>query len=404
MPSGTIWHVIGSLDPSRGGTTAAVAEISSRLAKRGHPTRILAGAAAGSIESDLAHWDRLRAAGVRLDIEAASGVPLRSPALTKRISDSVKSGDVVHFHGVWEGLLWDAARVAERAGVSYMVCPHGMLDRWCRARSRFKKAFAWNLGARHFVRRAGIVHCLTEHDRVETQEVCGPAPVRIIPTGVDPTAFPVREARSGPPRPLEILYLGRVHPKKGLDVLLEAFASMNHPAALKIAGPSDDAAFESRCRAIVSDRNLASRVRWLGPLLGERKLAAFRSSDVFVLPSWQEGLSIAVLEALACALPVVLSEQCHFPEVGHHRAGFVAPNEAQAVAASLDTLAAMDEASRREMGAAGRRLVETSYSWDSIVNQLEIAYSELGYQNSSSRGRSRDAVIAVKSAPDASRS
>jgi len=401
--TGTIWHVVGSMHPSRGGTTAAVAEITSRLARRGNSTRVLAGAAAESIDSELADWDRLRAAGVCLDIHAASGVPLRSPALTKLISESIRRGDVVHFHGVWEGLLWDAAKAAEHAGVRYMVCPHGMLDRWSRHRSRLKKTLAWNLGARHFIRRAGAIHCLTEHDRAETREVCHPAPIRIIPTGVDPSAFPIREARTNSDLPLQILYLGRIHPKKGLDVLLEALAGMRLRAELKIAGPSDDSEFETRCRAIVSDRNLASRVQWVGSLQGDQKIAAFHSSDVFVLPSWQEGLSIAVLEAMACALPVIISEHCHFPEVGRHGAGTVVVNEAQAVTAALDRIAAMPESARSEMGIAGRRLVEQRYSWDSIVDQLESAYHELGYEDNSNRSESADASLALKSAADTSR-
>ena len=405
-PVGTIWHVVGSMDPSRGGTTAAVAEIASRLASRGHPTRVLAGAVAAAIHSDLAQWDRLRTAGARLDIEAASGIPLRSPGLTKLISQSIKPGDVVHLHGVWEGLLWDAAKVAERAQVRYMVCPHGMLDRWSRTRSRLKKTLAWNLGARHFIRRAGAIHFayLTEHDRVETQEVCSPAPVRIIPTGVDPAAFAVRDARTPSGRPLEVLYLGRIHPKKGLDVLLNALAVMRAPAQLKIAGPSDDSAFENRCRAIVNDRGLTSRVQWLGPLLGDKKVAAFHASDVFILPSWQEGLrSIAVLEAMACALPVILSEHCHFPEVAHHAAGIIVDNQAQAVAEALNRLAAMDESARAAMGMAGRRLVEKSYSWDSIVDQLDMAYRDLGYEDGSNGAQSNEASLALKSAADASR-
>ncbi len=401
--AGTIWHVLGSMNPSRGGTTTAVAEITSRLARRGHPTRILAGAAAGSIDSELAHWDRLRAAGVRLQIEAAAGIPLRSPALTNVMSESLKPGDVVHFHGVWEGLLWDGARVARRADVHYMVCPHGMLDRWCRARSRLKKALAWNFGGRRFIRHAGTIHCLTAHDRLETQEVCSPVPVRIIPTGVDPSAFPVRDARTSPGSPLQILYLGRIHPKKGLDILLEALAGMRLPAELNIAGPSDDSEFESRCRAIVTDRNLTSRVRWHGPLLGDKKIAALRSSDVFVLPSWQEGLSIAVLEAMASAIPVIVSEHCHFPEVGRHGAGIVVVNDTQAVTAALDRLAAMDAPTRAQMGIAGRRLVEKSYSWDSIVDELEIAYRDLGYQSGSKGAQPVEATPGLKSPADAFR-
>jgi glycosyltransferase involved in cell wall biosynthesis len=177
---------------------------------------------------------------------------------------------------------------------------------------------------------------------------------------------------------------------------------MRAPAQLKIAGPAEDAAFENRCRAIVNDRGLTSRVLWLGPLAGDEKIAAFHSSDVFILPSWQEGLSIAVLEAMACALPVVLSEHCHFPEVAHHSAGIIVDNQVQAVADALDRLAAMDEAARIAMGMAGRRLVEKSYSWDSVVDQLEIAYLNLGYEDGSKRGQSYQASLALKSAADAS--
>ena len=248
-----------------------------------------------------------------------------------------------------------------------------MLDPWSLSQKRWKKRLALALGWRTVLNRAAALHLLNED---ESRLVAGlglTAPVEIIPIGVPleeidqgrPGAFAARHpALAGHPY---VLFVSRLHFKKGLDYLADAFRLVadRHPdARLVVVGPDGGARadFEGRVKAA----GLSGRVHVLGPVSTRDKWDALAGAACFCLPSRQEGFSMAILEALAARVPAVISEACHFPEVGEHGAGEVVPLDAAAVAAALDR-ALSDPDRRREMGAAGRRLVEERYTWARVA-------------------------------------
>ncbi len=170
------------------------------------------------------------------------------------------------------------------------------------------------------------------------------------------------------------LFLSRLHHKKGLDYLADAFAlvAAQFPEArLVVAGPDDGARgpFEQRVRAA----GLAGRVHLVGPLYGPAKFAAMVDATCFCLPSRQEGFSVAVTEAMACGLPVVISDACHFPEVAEVGAGEVVPLEGDRVAQALRRVVG-DPELRRSMGEAGRQLVRSRFTWPRVAEQCVAAY------------------------------
>jgi glycosyltransferase involved in cell wall biosynthesis len=173
-----------------------------------------------------------------------------------------------------------------------------------------------------------------------------------------------------------VLFLARLHPKKGLDILADAFAQLathHGKAHLVVAGP-DGGAQEDFTRRI-AQLNLTARVHVVGPLYGRDKFAAMVDAGCFCLPSRQEGFSVAITEALACGLPVVASESCHFPQIVASGAGRVTPLDAAAVAQALrDVLA--DPSRRAEMGRRGRELVERHFTWPRIAPRMIGAYEE----------------------------
>jgi glycosyltransferase involved in cell wall biosynthesis len=191
------------------------------------------------------------------------------------------------------------------------------------------------------------------------------APTAVIPNGifldeVEPSAvsFATRPELGGQPY---ILFLSRLHYKKGLDILADAFR-MIHARRLDlhlvVAGPDDGAQADFVKRIA----GLASRAHLVGALHGREKWAALRDAAVFCLPSRQEGFSVAILEALASRTPVVISEPCHFPEVAEADAGTIVPLAAGAVADAVGRILA-DPGARRKMGDAGRSLVEKRFTW-----------------------------------------
>jgi glycosyltransferase involved in cell wall biosynthesis len=173
-----------------------------------------------------------------------------------------------------------------------------------------------------------------------------------------------------------VLFLARLHFKKGLDFLADAFAAIapNFPDAhLVVAGPDDGAkaSFEEQ----VSRLGITNRVHLAGPLYAKQKLGALRDCDCFCLPSRQEGFSLAITEALACQAPVVISTECHFPEVREAGAGIVAELNAPAIAQGIASIL-RDPAAAKLMGQKGRELVLSRFTWPKVAEALVGYYRE----------------------------
>jgi glycosyltransferase involved in cell wall biosynthesis len=295
-----------------------------------------------------------------------------------RIAELLGGASVVYLHGIWEPLLLATAAEARAASIPYVVVPVGMLDPWSLAQKKWKKRAALAIAVRAMLNRAAAIRALNRDEADLIRPLGLKAPMRVIPNGVNLSEIdtPVPEnmlARTLPAvagRPY-IFFLSRLHYKKGLDLLADAFALIapDHPdVQLVVAGPDDGerAAFEQR----IADLRLTDRVHLPGPLYGTAKWAAIRGAACFCLPSRQEGFSLAILEALASRLPVVISEGCHFPEVSDAASGVVTPLDSAEVAAGLNRVLS-DPTEAMAMGTAGRRLVEERYTWDKVAAMCE---------------------------------
>ncbi|MGH7006708.1 MAG: glycosyltransferase, partial [Alphaproteobacteria bacterium] len=275
----------------------------------------------------------------------------------------------VHIHGVWEPILKQAALTARRNRVPYCVQPHGMLDAWSMKQKRLKKTLALHLGYRTMLNGAKFLLALNADEARLLEPLKLAAPKRIIPNGIFLEEFadwPAKGflARSMPE--LEgkriVLFLSRLHAKKGLDLLVQAFARLaaSHPDVdLVIAGP--DGGERHKLAALIGRLDLAGRAHLIGPVYGEDKFKLLADADCFCLPSHQEGFSVAITEALAGGLPVVISQGCHFPEVQTAQAGMVVSLDPAEIASALAHV--LDNpAVARGMGRNGQRLVRENYT------------------------------------------
>ena len=381
-----VLHVINTLDPEAGGPPL----VATRLAA--------AQAALGAEVHLLAHRTPGADGRVRALLELLPGVhrlrfhDLPAPGTTGRrlgwgarrlVEQHVARADWVHLHGVWDPILRPTAAAARRLGKPYAVAPHGMLDPWSLGQKRLKKRVAMLLGYRRMLDGASFLHVLNADER----RLVGPLKLRcpavVIPNGVfleelDPLPEPgtFRAAHPALGDAPYVLFLSRLHHKKGLDVLAEAFAGVarERPDVRPVVAGPDGGARQPFERQ-VAGLGLAGRVHVVGPLYGADKLAALVDAACFCLPSRQEGFSVAVLEALACGVPVVVSDACHFPEVAEVGAGRVVPLDASAVATALAAVLASAEV-RRRMGEAGRELVRNRFTWPAIARLSLDAYQD----------------------------
>jgi len=367
-----IFHVIGSLDPKTGGPPAVVMRLGSAQAAMGHRVSLLC-----------------RDTGPARDLVVQSFEQVRGhEAMTLVFGDSpgepdatLEAADFLHMHGVWEPTLLHCAKQARAAGTPYTVTPHGMLDPWALSQKRLKKKLALLFAFRKMLSRAAFVHMLNDDERRLAKPVGIKAPMRVIPNGifldeVDPLPELGRFHAAHPEigdAPF-VLFLSRLHYKKGPDVLADAFAELakqRDDVRLVVVGPDEgsQASFE----ASIQRHGVADRVHLLGPVYGPDKYAALVDAACFCLPSRQEGFSIAITEALACGCAVVITDACHFPEVAEVDAGRVVPLDPSRVATGLAEVLA-DPAEAAAMGQRGRQMVIDRFTWPKVAEMMIEAY------------------------------
>jgi glycosyltransferase involved in cell wall biosynthesis len=261
-----------------------------------------------------------------------------------------------------------------------------MLDIWSLRQRRLKKRLALALGYRRMLGEAGAIHALNAHERDTIAALGFGSRIVVIPNGVfleeieraaEPPLF--REAHPELGEAPYVLFLSRLHYKKGLDILGEAWARVGHAFPdhkLVVAGPRQDDTIEVLRRRL-GEEGLSGSVVEVGEVYADMKTAAFRGAECFVLPSRQEGFSVAVTEALALGVPVVISTECHFPEVTEAGAGIETSLEPEDVADALSRMLG-EPTLRVESGRAGARLIRERFTWPRIAEQTIALYASLG--------------------------
>lgn len=376
-----VLHVISGIDPRGGGPAEALRGLALAQTAAGLNVRVLATFARGD---ELGFARVLEARGVTVRLVGPTRGPLaRHPDLVAVTGEAVAAADVVHIHALWEEVQHQAARACRLLGKPYLIRPCGMLDPWSLRQGRLKKALylLWRL--RRHLNAATALHFTSDAERDGTARLRLRAPAVVEPNGIDISEYahlPPRGTlrhRWGVPegRPV-LLFLGRLHPKKGLDLLLPAFAPLAEVATLVVAGPGEDV-YRGKLEAEAARLGIAEKVLFTGMLLGSDKLAAFADADLFVLPSYQENFGIAVAEAMAAGLPVVISDQVNIQaEVLAAGAGGVVPTEVGALTAEL-TRWVHDAGLRRAAGARARAFAFGRYDWAAIADRWVGHYQRL---------------------------
>lgn len=289
--------------------------------------------------------------------------------------------DLIHLHGMFTFVSCSALRAASAAKIPLVVSPHGMLEPWALNNSKFKKILFLSFIERKVLTAAARIHAL---NLAEMSSILGVADFRskvcVIPNGVSRSRH-VGNHFIG--KPFTLLYLGRIHPKKGVAELLRGLflLKMIRGDLLKILQVNivgwGDHRFMDEMNTLARSLNLTDTVYFRGPAYDVDKARYFASADAFILPSFSEGLPMAVLEAWSYGLPVMMTPECNLPEGFESRAAIQIQTNPEDLANSIAAMLAMPRDELRAIGQRGLDLVCNKFSWDSVAKQYLDMYDEV---------------------------
>ncbi len=368
--------VVSHTDPRYGGLSAAVPQAARTVALENHMQMSLAAFCAptehvvpeGFEDTRLSFWP----AGRRRWLQDRS--------LRCNFSALVRACDGVHIHGLWEASTAVASRTANKENKPYVLSAHGMLEPWALGSKRWKKLAYAAVFERGIVRKAACLHALTKAEAQQYRDFGAKGPIAVVPNAVEVPSRrspqPFLEAFPQGRGKRLVLFLGRLHPKKGLSLLIKAWAAIAHEfpeAHLVLAGPDDGKTAQMLHQQIAS-AGIEAAVTFTGMLEREMKWSALAASEAFVLPSFSEGLSMSVLEALGAAVPVVVTRNCNMPEAQEGGAGWEIAPEVPALRAALQAMLRQTPDQNQAMGKCGADLIAQRYAPPVVATAMAEVY------------------------------
>lgn len=366
-------QVIRTLDPRWGGPVEVVKQLSQQAEEGGLLSDTLSVDDPGS--PWLASWP---------ESTHAIGKGISTFGYTRRLDEwlagNIGRYDAVLVHSIWMYFSLAVRHAATKQGVPYYLFIHGALDPWFKKQyflKQIKKEIYWRLFEHKVLRDAAAVLFTTEDEKRLAQNAfkpyaCNPATIGF---GISPppefspqtqealiselaSTFPALRGRT------ILLYLGRIHEKKGADLLIRAYAKLLYRlegTCLVLAGPGDDPILKS-LQSLASELKIGDRIAWPGPLYGNAKWALMRAAEVFVLPSHQENFGISVVEALACGTPVLISDKVNiWREVDRECAGLVGSDDLPGTTNLLERWRNLRHAEKDQMRCNAKRCFSTHF-------------------------------------------
>jgi len=390
-----ILHVISSVNPETGGPIEVILTSAGVLKEHGCTSEVL------SLDSPIDPWIKslplpLYAMGPRhpLFLKLCHAIPrLRSaysPHLVPWLKENAKLYDAIVIHGLWDYVALGARRALAKSKVPYFVYPHGMLDPYFNKAHRVKsvaKQIVWWFSGGPLLAHARNVFFATEEERQLAHHSFWPFRCRdrVIAFGTQDVpknseaqiaafraAYPQLDSRKF------ILFLSRIDPKKGCDLLIQAFAkavATRDPALdLVMAGP-DAAGWGAKLRMIAEDLGIDDRIHWPGMLKGDQKWGAFRSAEAFILPSHQENFGMVIAEAMACGRPVLTTDKVNsWREVQDSGAGLVATDDLNGITQLLEQFLGLSFEEKQIMGQRARQGFLNKFDIGAMAPQLIEAF------------------------------
>lgn len=344
-----------TFDTALGGIARSVPRLAKALADCGESV-ILIGPRSQSMTFREAAFDNV-------DLRLADTPNELKRLLKDAIQSLPKNGSVVYHAGVWSPWNHRCAVYARRAGIPYIASPRSSLDPWALQHRGLKKKLAWWLYAKKDLNAAAGIHATADIEADNIRHAGVKAPVFVVPHGVDllPAGFDTNRSNRELHR---LLFLSRLHPKKGLEDLIQAFAALNPlDWELVIAGNDADG-YSKKLQSLAATSRAHGRIHFHGPVSDNDKWALYASSDAFVLPSYSENFGLVVAEALACGVPVVTTTATPWHDLTANGCGWCIPTGTENLQNTLYQVCALDREQLQAMGHKGRLWIQEEFSWE----------------------------------------
>lgn len=318
------------------------------------------------------------------------GKQLPAGILSEKALNSIKDlfgeNTVINIHVPWLISNVQIANLATKHNIPYVVTPHGSLDVWSMKQKTLKKLLFWYLFAKKMFKRAKFIHYTATSEKEQAEKYIRKDGVKIIPCAFDATDYRIlpdkaiaknryKEISSIHPN---ILFLSRLHPKKGADILINAIKILSKKGVrvnVLIAGPDDYSVkgYRDLLSATVNEANLQDYIHFIGMVKGNEKLSLYRNADIFVLPTHQENFGLVLIEALACNTPVLTSYEVDIWKDIQHGGAVIVNNNPDELAEKIELLLS-DKNNLRSLGVKGRDWVLTELDADKVSHQYLSMY------------------------------
>ncbi|MBE9224268.1 glycosyltransferase [Phormidium sp. LEGE 05292] len=377
-----VLHVIPSISPTLGGPTQVVLNLVKALRE----CKVEAEIVTTNDNVDAPLYQLTEYEQVPVWFLPKSSVSLKeyffSPAITKWLWQNIQNYDILDNHYLFSYASTCAGAIARWQNIPYTVRTMGQLAPWALAQSRRKKQIYSLLIERHNLHRAAAIHCTSEGEVEDVRNFGIKTPTVTLPLGVNqPETLPdakqkIRELYQINQTTPIVLFLSRLHYKKRPDLLIRSLSklALNQTKFHLILAGTGEPEYLEYLQKLVSDSGLTAQTTFSGFVTGKDKDLLLQGSDIFVLPSFSENFGIAVAEALAEGLPVIITPDIQIaPEISRANAGLIVPGEEETIASAIVQLLATPE-QRYQLGENGKKLVKERYSWNAIACQLTEAY------------------------------
>lgn len=372
-------HYIAHLREEEGGVVRSVLDISRVLADHGCRVTILT--ADTQRQTEPTTQGGVQIIPVEFPSSPLASLPGQSQAA---IEQAIASATVVHLHTLWDARNLRVARLANQLQVPYVVSTHGMLDDYAISHKGLKKQVYLALAGRRFLHRAALLHCSASDERRQALKRAPRAKVYVAPLAFDINSYTnlpgpelARSQFESLQRPeTKLLFLSRLNPIKGPDVLIEAMAKLKHRDDLHvvIAGPGEEG-YIQQLQARAAELGVEEKFSYVGMVSGELKQSLYQACDLYVLPTRQENFGMVFAEALACELPIVTTETVDTADELRRGGALLVPRSAEAFAKAIDS-ATSDLHQLAERGAAGREYVLQWLNTAAVAEQYKNMYRQ----------------------------